>query len=335
MLEHGGRLRLAATRYDIPLADWLDLSTGINPNGWPVPALPLSAWARLPEEEDGLEAAARDYYGTACVLPVAGSQAAIQTLPSLRASCRVGVIHPGYAEHAHAWQRAGHTVTSVPIPDINSAVAQSEVIVLIHPSNPTGARFTREQLLHWHEELAARGGWLIVDEAFMDATPEQSLTPFCPRPGLIVLRSLGKFFGLAGARVGFVCTEPLLLNRLKTTLGPWPVATPSRRVATQALGDRDWQETTHRRIIRNGGRLAGLLTQHGLTPSGGCALFQWTLTPRAVELHDKLARLGILTRLFEEPASLRFGLPGTETDWMRLDVALADVCQPVLAGTCA
>lgn len=333
MLEHGGRLRLAAARNGIPLAGWLDLSTGINPNGWPVPALPLSVWVRLPEEEDGLEAAARDYYGATCVLPVAGSQAAIQTLPSLRASCRVGVIYPGYAEHAHAWRYAGHSVTVAPISDLNIAIAQSDVIVLIHPNNPTGARFTREQLLHWHEELAARGGWLIVDEAFMDATPEQSLAPFCPRPGLIVLRSLGKFFGLAGARVGFVCGEPLLLNQLKAQLGPWSVATPSRWVATQALGDRDWQETTRRRIIRNGGRLAGLLTQHGLTPSGGCALFQWTLTPRAAELHDKLARLGILARLFEQPASLRFGLPGTEADWTRLDAALADVCEPALAGT--
>ena len=167
----------------------------------------------------------------------------------------------------------------------------------------------------------------------MDATPEQSLAPFCPRPGLIVLRSLGKFFGLAGARVGFVCAEPLLLNRLKARLGPWTVTTSSRWVATQALSDRDWQETTRRRIIRNGGRLAGLLTQHGLTPSGGCALFQWTLTPRAAELHDRLARVGILARLFEEPASLRFGPPGTETDWVRLDAALADVCAPALAGT--
>ncbi len=333
MLEHGGRLRLAATRYDIPLADWLDLSTGINPNGWPVPALPLSAWARLPEEEDGLEAAARDYYGTACVLPVAGSQAAIQALPHLITPCHVGVLQPGYAEHAHAWRRAGHTVTSVPISDLDSAVARSEVIVLIHPNNPTGARFTREQLLHWHEELMARGGWLIVDEAFMDATPEQSLAPFCPRPGLIVLRSLGKFFGLAGARVGFVCAEPLLLNRLKAQLGPWTVTTSSRWVATQALSNRDWQEATRRRIIRNGGRLAGLLTQHELTPSGGCALFQWTLTPRAAELHDRLARVGILARLFEQPASLRFGLPGTEADWTRLNAALADVYEPALAGT--
>ncbi|MBI3570389.1 MAG: threonine-phosphate decarboxylase [Gammaproteobacteria bacterium] len=335
MLEHGGRLRLAAARYGIPLADWLDLSTGINPNGWPVLALPPSMWVRLPEEEDGLEAAARDYYGAACVLPVAGSQAAIQTLPQLMAPCHVGVIHPGYAEHAHAWQRGGHTVTSVPISNLDSAVAQSDIIVLIHPNNPTGTCFPREQLLRWHKTLAARGGWLIVDEAFMDATPEQSLAPLCPRQGLIVLRSLGKFFGLAGARAGFVCAEPLLLNRLKAQLGPWTVTTPSRWVATRVFADRAWQDATRKQLHINSERLAALLQQHGLTPQGGCALFQWVPTPRTAELHDKLARLGILTRLFEQPASLRFGLPGTETDWIRLEATLTDVCEPALAGTCA
>lgn len=325
LLPHGGRLHAATARYGIPLADWLDLSTGINPNGWAVPTLPASAWARLPEDEDGLEAAARDYYGSASVLPVAGSQAAIQMLPQLRAPCRVSVIHPGYAEHAHAWRRAGHAVNVVPASELDRAVARSDVAVLIHPNNPTGSHFPRERLLTWHRMLAARGGWLVVDEAFMDATPEQSLAPLCPLPGLIVLRSLGKFFGLAGLRVGFACAEPGLLAQLKAQLGPWTVATPSRCAAAQALDDHRWQELTRKRLKAAGERLAALLQRYELTPQGGCALFQWVPTARAAELHDQLARLGVLTRLFENPASLRFGLPGAESDWMRLDAALADV----------
>ncbi len=344
-LPHGGRLRAAAECHGIPLADWLDLSTGINPHGWPVPAIPSSAWARLPEDDDGLEQAARTYYGTDSLLAVAGSQAAIQALPRLRPRGSVGVIAPGYNEHARAWQRAGHTVMPVSVDALDSAAADVDVLAVIHPNNPTGARFTTEILLHWHAQLAVRGGWLVVDEAFIDATPEQSLAPHCPRPGLIVLRSLGKFFGLAGARVGFVCAESGLLEALQALLGPWTVAAPSRQVATQALGDRDWQEAACRHLIRSGERLAALLTQYGLAPCGGCALFQWVRTPQAAALHEQLARRGILTRLFDDaqgrasvaggrmprataPASLRFGLPGGDSDWARLTVALTAVCQP-------
>ncbi|OGI42136.1 MAG: threonine-phosphate decarboxylase [Candidatus Muproteobacteria bacterium RBG_16_64_11] len=335
MLEHGGRLREASVRYGIALERWLDLSTGINPCGWPVPAVPAAAWSHLPEDEDGLDEAVHSYYGTRALLTVAGSQAAIQSLPQLRAPCHVGVLHPGYAEHAQAWRRAGHAVTPVGTKELDDAVPRSDVLVLIHPNNPTGARFSPDQLLDWHAQLAACGGWLIVDEAFMDATPEHSLAPYCPRPGLIVLRSLGKFFGLAGARVGFVLAEPLWLERLRAQLGPWTVATPSRWLAVQALRDRAWQEKARRRLEADGERLATLLRRHGLAPAGGCALFQWVCTPRAVVMHEHLARRGILTRLFEEPPSLRFGLPGTEPDWLRLEAALAGMGAHDLRGVCA
>lgn len=324
-LHHGGRLREAAMCYDIPLADWLDLSTGINPNGWPVPAIPLASWARLPEDDDGLEQAARDYYDAEHVLPVAGSQAAIQVLPRLRSRSRMSVLALGYAEHACAWRRAGHTVTPVSAGQVDEAVAQTDVLLLIHPNNPTGARFPVEQLLGWHARLAARGGWLIVDEAFMDVTPEHSLCRHTAREGLIVLRSLGKFFGLAGARVGFVCAHPALLAQLHGVLGPWTVSAPARWVATSALTDSSWQDAARQRLGTDGARLHTLLARHGLSPDGGCALFQWLRTPDAQHLHEALARQGILTRLFSESSSLRFGLPGDEIAWARLEAALSGV----------
>jgi len=323
VLEHGGRLRAAAKRFHIPLADWLDLSTGVNPAGWPVPAVPAEAWARLPEDGDGLETAAAAYYGCASLLPVAGSQAAIQALPALRRPGRVGVIRPGYAEHAHAWRRAGHEVFGAAPETVAQGPASGpwDVLVAINPNNPTGHRFAPELLLAWHERLAARGGWLVVDEAFMDTTPEFSLAGFCPRPGLIVLRSLGKFFGLAGVRAGFVLAEPDLLERLAALLGPWAVAGPSRWVAREALADRRWQESARRRLPENARRLADLLTAGGLPPSGGCALFQWCRAPDAVRRHESLAHQGILPRLFDDPPGLRFGLPGSETAWKRLEQA--------------
>lgn len=327
MLEHGGRLLRAARRYGIPPHRWLDLSTGVSPHSWlderPV-HLPRSAWVRLPEDEDGLAEAAREYYGNDA-LPVAGSQAAIQCLPRLRPPTRVGIISPGYNEHAHAWRRAGHDVIALPPSVCLEAADEVDVLVLIHPNNPTGTRFDRTRLLDVHGTLARRGGWLVVDEAFMDATPEASLAAETHRPGLIVLRSLGKFFGLAGARVGFMlaCTE--LRDALADMLGPWTIPGPSRQIAMQALRDVDWQRMQRARIRADGERLAGLLADAGLKPDGGCALFQWVCTDQAASLHDALARRGILTRLFEDPPSLRLGLPGPEADWNRLRQALNEI----------
>ncbi len=325
MLEHGGKVRQAAARYGIPVEDWLDLSTGINPHGWPVPEVPPSCWSRLPEDDDDLEQAARDYYDAKHVLPVAGSQAAIQGLPRLRPRSRVAVLDPGYAEHAYAWRNAGHEVAALAAERLDEATQDTDVLLLIHPNNPTGARFSVEQLLDWHTRLAARGGWLIVDEAFMDVTPEHSLCAYSARPGLIVLRSLGKFFGLAGARVGFVCAQTSLLAQLHSLLGPWSVSAPARWVATSALAERAWQDSARQRLGTDGARLQALLARHGLNPAGGCALFQWVRTPDAQDLHEALARQGILTRLFIESSSLRFGLPGDEIAWTRLDAALSGV----------
>lgn len=323
-LPHGGRLRAAAARYGIALADWLDLSTGINPCPWAVPPIPHSVWRRLPEDEDGLSETAQQYYGAACALPVAGSQAAIRMLPAVCADqpLRVGVLNPMYAEHAYAWRHAGHEVSALAPHAIEAALHTLDVLVVVNPNNPTGAEFTPETLLDWHARLVARNGWLIVDEAFVDVTPASSLARFSHRAGLIVLRSLGKFFGLAGARVGFVLAEKSLLDRLANRLGPWTVAGPARLAAMQALADRSWQDAARQRLLRSAPRLAELLARCDLPPSGGSALFQWVQTPRAAHIHEYLARHGILTRLFATPPGLRFGLPGDEAQWQRLALAL-------------
>lgn len=323
MLEHGGQLRKAAERYGIPLERWLDLSTGINPNSFVPPPIPQAVWTHLPQEQDGLEQAAAKYYGTAELLPVAGSQAAIQALPCLRKQCRVGVLHPGYAEHAHAWQRCGHAVQALAQADIDTAVSSLDVLVLMQPNNPSGLTFTPDELHRWHAQLTARGGWLVVDEAFIEATGLASIIqPHMPQ-GLIVLRSVGKFFGLAGARVGFVAAHSALRESLRELLGPWCISGVSRFTVKEALHDQDWQVLTRQRLQQDGARLAQLLREAGLEPSGGCGLFQWVRTAQAGLIHQQLARQGILTRLFDEPSSLRFGLPGNETEWQRLCEALA------------
>jgi cobalamin biosynthetic protein CobC len=321
-LEHGGRLRAAALRYGIAVADWLDLSTGIAPYGWPLPAIPASAWARLPEQQDGLEIAARDYYGVANLLPVAGSQAAIQALPRLRRNATVGIVSPAYAEHAAAWQREGHRLLAISEGAIERALERLDVLLLVNPNNPTGRRIEPQRLLAWHARLAERGGWLVVDEAFIDCIPEHSLAAFSDRPGLIVLRSFGKFFGMAGIRLGFVLAQPALLEQMAELLGPWAISGPSRVVASALLQDQVGQHQQRERLLADGERLAILLSTQGLTPTGGCALFQFCCMARAAELHEFLAARGILTRLFETPQSLRFGLPPDEAGWQRLQQAL-------------
>jgi len=325
MLEHGGRLLRAAREYGIPPADWLDLSTGISPHAWPAPAIPPRAWHRLPEDDDGLIEIARGYCHAPHLLPVAGSQAAIQALPRLRAHSRVGVLAPGYAEHAHAWRQAGHEVELLSATELTAHVERFDVLVLIHPNNPGGERFEIDASLALHAALAARGGWLIVDEAFIDATPGRSLCPYSERDGLIVLRSVGKFFGLAGARAGFVCAAPALLDVLRDRLGPWTLTGPSRFVLTRALADRAWQAQARTRLQVDGERLAGLLAARGFPPTAGCAFFQWRRDDDAAGLHRALASRGILTRLFDTPASLRFGLPGNDAEFARLDQGLGEL----------
>lgn len=323
MLEHGGRLRSAAERYGILLSEWIDLSTGINPNGWPVPELPANVWQRLPEDDDELLNAARLYYQNPSLLPVAGSQAAIQTLPLLRPHSRVGVLHPAYAEHAAGWQRAGHQMVVVDENNIDASLDQLDVLILINPNNPTGKLWSRQQLLEWHQRLKRRGGWLIVDEAFIDPiADEYSLSALPVRQGLIVLRSIGKFFGLAGIRCGFVIAETSLLNALQERLGPWAISHPARVVAAMALSDTPWQQATSASLVQQGLGLRQLLSESGWPPSGGCALFQWIKHEAAEELHEGLARQGILTRFFDDPVSLRFGLPTDESAWRRLAQAV-------------
>ncbi|WP_392886617.1 threonine-phosphate decarboxylase CobD [Pseudomonas migulae] len=321
MLEHGGRLRKAALEHGIAEADWLDLSSGLAPWPFPVPEIPSRAWARLPETDDGLEQAACEYYGAAQVLPVAGSQMAIQLLPRLRRVGKVGVLSPCYAEHAEAWRRNGYIVREVLEQEVDFFLDSLDVLVVVNPNNPTGLSLTPSRLLGWHSRLAQRGGWLVVDEAFMDNTPQLSLAPCAHQVGLIVLRSFGKFFGLAGARLGFVLAERKLLKLLAEQVGPWAVSGPTRVLGQACLQDTEGHARQRARTEQASERLALLLEAHGFKPQGGCALFQWLVTERAEELHEFMARRGILLRLFTHNSSLRFGLPGEEADWVRLDQA--------------
>ncbi len=321
MLNHGGRIQEAAQQYQIPLPNWLDLSTGINPIAYPVPDIPSSVWQRLPEEQDHLITSATQYYQCDSILAVAGSQAAIQNLPKLRAHGTIGILSPSYAEHAHAWQKSGHNTLSIAATEIDQHIDQLDTLVLVNPNNPTGQYFSIQQCLTWLVTLNKKGGWLIIDEAFIDCTPELSLSSLAPLPGLIILRSIGKFFGLAGIRAGFVLAEAVILTALNEILGPWAMSNPSRFVTAHALQNTVWQNKASIKLQQQSQDLNNLLKQYQLTPTGSTNLFQWVKTEYAEKIHQQLAQHAIFTRLFSEPASLRFGLPANEFEMKQLNMA--------------
>ena len=322
MLAHGGNLADAVQRFGRARELWVDLSTGINPRLYPIPSLAADAWHRLPEARADLLLAAQDFYQAPHLLPVAGSQAAIQALPGLRARSRVVIAAPSYAEHAHAWRRAGHLVREVPFDDLQAALPTCDVLVLCNPNNPTGARIAPSVLLDWAATLASRQGWLLVDEAFADVTPALSICQQADREGLIVLRSLGKFFGLAGMRTGFVAAPPALLTQLADVLGPWTVSGPAQEIAQAALRDLAWQAGTREFLSAGGLRLSSLLKAHGIAACG-TSLFQWWPEARPEAFHEHMARRGIWVRLFPDQArGIRLGLPGSEAHWSRLESAL-------------
>lgn len=327
MRDHGGNIDEAIAEFGGAPECWIDLSTGINRAPFPVPAVPPSAWQDLPVGSafDRVRRAAVLAYGVAAeaeILPVAGAQAAIQMVPRL-AEFRLGklgearVLSPTYNEHAAVLRAAGWEVREVArLGDL----AGADLGVVVNPNNPDGRQFSPTDLL-----ALARGlPTLIVDESFMDATPSRSLAPHAGQPGLVILRSLGKFYGLAGVRLGFVIGHGDDLARLQAMAGPWAVSGVALAVGEAALADRDWQAATRMRLQSDVCRLDRLATASGWTLVGGTALYRTYETPSALAARDGLARQRIWSRVFPYSQTwLRLGLPGSETEWQRVGAALS------------
>ena len=311
--QHGGQLKLASERYQIPLGQWVDLSTGINPHSYPLPRVPDYIWQRLPEVNDGLEDVAAEYYGSKHLLPVSGSQEAIQRLPLLRNKSRVGIISPAYHSHRQAWETAGHEVIEIQRPFLAKTLPSLDVLLLVNPTNPTAERYSLNELRQWHSILQTKKGWLVVDEAFIDLTPEASLISQEPLEGLIVLRSIGKFFGLAGIRLGFVWAMPDILLSLVQLQDDWSVSNPARWAGKIALGDTAWQLQQRHEIPENMLELKRFLSDRYDAPVAEAGLFAYVTLEKgkAIEEHQSLCQKGILTRLFSESGALRFGLPSS------------------------
>jgi len=307
-IKHGGNLYEAAKRYNRPLEQWLDLSTGINPRPWLPPPVPPHIWQRLPEEQDDLLLMAKNYYQTKSLLAVAGSQEAIQLLPILHSKCKVGIVSPSYAEHEYCWRKKGHEVIALAFDDIEGYLSQLDVLIIINPNNPDTRVIPPVVLYRWHQILKQHQGWLIVDEAFMDATPEFSLLNQTMPTGIIVLRSIGKFFGLAGMRLGFVIANKALLEKLSDQLNPWNISHPARWVGALALADKQWHKETCHYLQQRSKAMQICLTQAGFNALCATAYFLFIKHTKSKLLQHKLAEQGVWTRLFPQIEALRFGL---------------------------
>ncbi|MBT3237340.1 MAG: threonine-phosphate decarboxylase [Rhodospirillaceae bacterium] len=324
--EHGGALANAAAIYGRDVGDWVDLSTGINPISYPIPVLSTEAWTRLPEANahQAFQAVAADYLGVTdphLITAAPGTQCLIQMLPGLRPVSNVAVISPTYNEHAHVWASFGHRVVEVSgLEQLDDSI---DVVVVVNPNNPDGQTYQPDILLDLADTLSARGGWLVVDEAFADVTPEFSVASAAGRAGLVVLRSFGKFFGLAGLRLGMILGSREMQGMFDRHLGPWAVPGPALAIGTQAYTDHHWITETRQRLGRDRARLTSLLSNCGFDIVGATDLFVLAASDDATERYQRLAEDGILLRKFSyDETWLRVGLPGPQDHWDRLQASL-------------
>ncbi len=331
-ITHGGRLIEARHLYPDAPAPFLDLSTGINPYAYPLPRLLESAFTRLPESEQlwRLQAAAARAYGASdpeMVVAAPGTQILISLLPYLLRLPAATILGPTYGEYQATWTAAGAEVRIASGFEAFAAQAASAggAAILCNPNNPDGRVHPRGALLTLRGMMARQGGVLIVDEAFADLEhPDPGLAASLPAPGLLILRSFGKSYGLAGLRLGFLIAEPDTATRLRAALGPWAVSGPALAIGSAALDDAAWRERTARKLRSDCDRLDAGFAQAGFAQHGGTRLFRLFRDGHAQAMHDQLARQGILTRRFaDRPDLLRVGLPGSEACWARLLAALS------------
>ena len=317
MRDHGGNMDWAIAHYGG--ADWIDLSTGINRIPYPIPTIEPILWQRLPTQSDMQDlqmAASAHYHCAAPMMICAGAQAAIQMIPHLGRG-RARVLTPTYNEHAAALRATGWQVDEVA--DL-AALAGADLAVVVNPNNPDGRTYDPKELM----SILPKVGRLVVDESFGDIAPQLSALPFAGQKGLIVLRSFGKFWGLAGMRLGLVFGDNQTVSTLRAMAGPWPVAGPALQIATHAYQDRAWADATRRRLAQDGARMDELARRSGWQVLGGTDLFRLYDTADAAAAQDKLARHQIWSRIFPYSKTwLRLGPAGAAKEWARLARAMS------------
>jgi len=270
------------------------------------------------------EAAARAYGASSAeeVVPAPGTQILLPLVAKMALPGRAAVLGPTYSEHLRAATLAGHDVAEVSGLD---QMSEARLAVVVNPNNPDGRILPKSLLLDLADELARRDGILVVDEAFADVMPAEFSVAdaVAARRNIVVLRSFGKFFGLAGLRLGFALTASNIACRLRAWLGPWAASGPAIHIGRIALANEEWKTATRKRLAIAAQRLDEMLVASGLDVVGGTHLYRLTQSINSAELFGRLGHCGILVRRFADHTLwLRWGLPKTENDWQRLKAAL-------------
>lgn len=300
---------------------WLDLSTGINPWPYPLSNIEISDLHHLPTKRsfencrDSMSAAFLCPADT--ILPTPGSEILIRLLPTILQPNTIAILSPSYSDHANAWQRAGFSVieTGNPINHLENV----DCIVVCNPNNPDGRTFNFETLTTLHSAMRKRNGWLIIDEAYNDLYPHLSFTSQAGSNNLIILKSVGKFYGLAGLRLGALIAPPPVLNAMSDRLGVWSISDLVLNVGAEVYQNSKWKLQTRNRLKEASQRLNTLLSQSGLTIAGSTDLFSFVSTPNSHDLWEHLADNGIYTRRFAwSKTHLRIGIPPSEQAEIRL-----------------
>ncbi len=326
VFEHGGDLDRAITQYGGNRKDWIDLSTGINPYSYPVSNLVSSLSSDflrdLPDQqliETTAQSARNAYQANFSGLPLAGAQQAIQLFPSIIevGSKKACILHPSYNEYEAQLQKAGWQITHCHHLD---EMTGADCAIIANPNNPDGRQFLPTELL----ELAGIVGTLIIDESFCDLYPHLSVLPLTTEQhqNIIIFRSFGKFYGLAGLRLGFVFSHSKTLKQFESAAGKWAVSAPALAIGAGALQDENWRQQTMAKLTHDAKRLDRIAHQNGLHLIGGTDLFRLYQWDNAKNMQDKLAGHKIWSRIFSYSENwIRLGIP-TDDSWERVQRAL-------------
>jgi histidinol-phosphate aminotransferase len=258
------------------------------------------------------------------VLLTAGAAEAFVLLARALKVRRPVVVHPQFTEPEAALRDAGHTVDRVLLREEDgfrldpAAVPETaDLVVIGNPTNPTSVLHPADVIA----SLTRPGRLLVVDEAFMDAVPgeRESLADRVDVPGLVVLRSLTKTWGLAGLRIGYVLAAPETVQDLERAQPLWPVSTPALAAAQACVGPRAVAEAAHAAHRIAADRVHLLTGLARFAPAGLRVVepaqgpFVLIRLPHAATVRGRLRDLGYAVRRGDT-------FPGLDGEWLRLAV---------------
>ncbi|MFF8928319.1 Rv2231c family pyridoxal phosphate-dependent protein CobC [Streptomyces longwoodensis] len=258
------------------------------------------------------------------VLLTAGAAEAFVLLARALPARRPVVVHPQFTEPEAALRDAGHEVGRVLLRaedgfrlEAGAVPEDADLVVIGNPTNPTSVLHPADVIAG----LARPGRTLVVDEAFMDAVPgeREALAGRTDVPGLVVLRSLTKTWGLAGLRIGYVLAGPATIAALERAQPLWPVSTPALAAAEACVSARALAEAAHaaHRVAADRAHLvAGLeeFAADGVRVAGPAeGPFVLLGVPGATAVRRRLRDLGFAVRRGDT-------FPGLGEDWLRVAV---------------